>query len=152
MGLGLEREALGDVALGRRDGAPCAWLFCLAEVADYVCANFESAGRATVRVVHEDGVPDILPPEGQRLRLTVQQPRLDAVVAAACKLSRSEAQRLIAGGLVKLNHVPTLRADAKLEEGDLLSVRGSGRVKVEAFQGESRRGRQIVTVFVYGKK
>ena len=77
--------------------------------------------------------------------------RLDAVLAAACRLSRSEAQRLVAAGLVKLNHAPTLRGDAKLSEGDLISARGYGRVKVVAFQGESRRGRQIVQVFKYGK-
>ena len=41
--------------------------------------------------------------------------------------------------------------DARLEEGDLISARGYGRIKVLEFQGESRRGRQIVTVFRYGK-
>ena len=152
MGLGVERDTLGDVALGQRRDAPCAWLFCLEEVAGYVCASFESAGRAAVRLSVETEAPGILPPEGTALRATVQQLRLDAVVAAACRLSRSEAQRLIAAGLVKLNHVPNLRADARLEAGDLLSVRGHGRVRVDALQGESRRGRQVVSLFVYGKK
>ena len=85
------------------------------------------------------------------MRLTVQQERLDAVLAAACRLSRSEAQRLIGAGLVKLNHVPNTHADAHLSEGDLISARGYGRVRVVAFQGESRRGRQVVQVFKYGK-
>ena len=51
-------------------------------------------------------------------------------------------------------HQNTIRRrirDAKLSEGDLISARGYGRVKVVAFQGESRRGRQIVQVFKYGK-
>lgn len=152
MGLGVERDTTGDIALGRRGDAPCAWLFCLEEVADYICASFESAGRAAVRVCREAGEPAILPPEGTAMRATVQQLRLDAVVAAACRLSRSEAQRLIAAGLVKLNHVPNLRADARLEAGDLLSVRGHGRIRVDALQGESRRGRQVVSLFLYGGK
>lgn len=152
MGLGIERETLGDVALGQRNGAPCAYLFCLPEVADYVCASLESAGRATVRVSRADETPEILPPEGEHLRLTVQNERLDAVLAAACRLSRSEAQRLIAAGLVKLNHVPNLHPDARLKEGDLISARGQGRIRVEEFQGESRRGRRIVAVFRYGGK
>ena len=152
MGLGVERDTLGDIALGRRHDAPCAWLFCAEEVADYVCASFESAGRASVKVIAETETPGILPPEGTAMRATVQQLRLDAVVAAACRLSRSEAQRRIAAGLVKLNHVPCLRADARLEAGDLLSVRGHGRVRVDALQGESRRGRQVVSLFLYGGK
>ena len=96
--------------------------------------------------------PQIRPPEGEQLRVTVQNERLDALLAAACHLSRSEAQRLIAAGLVKLNHVPNLHADARLNEGDLISARGYGRIRVDAFQGESRRGRHIVTVFKYGGK
>ena len=150
MGLGIERETTGDIALGERNGAPCAYLFCLGDVADYICMNFDSAGRATVKLSVETEEPGILPPEGERLRLTVQNERLDAVLAAACRLSRSEAQKLIAAGLVRLNHAINTRSDAKLAEGDLISARGHGRVRVDAFQGESRRGRRIVNVFKYG--
>jgi RNA-binding protein YlmH len=151
MGLGIEREMTGDIAMGEYRGAPCAYLFALEEVADYIAANLESAGRASLKVSMATEEPALLPPEGEHLRLTVQQQRLDAVLAAACRLSRSEAQRLIAAGLLKLNHVPHLRPDARLNEGDLISARGYGRVRVTAFQGESRRGRQVLQVFRYGK-
>ena len=152
MSLGIERETTGDIAMGTYRDAPCAYLFALAEVADYIAANLDSAGRASLKVCVATEEPALLPPEGESLRLTVQQQRLDAVLAAACRLSRSEAQRLIAAGLVKLNHVPQLRPDARLNEGDLISARGYGRVRVTAFQGESRRGRQVVQVFRYGSK
>lgn len=151
MGLGIEREMTGDIAMGEYRGAPCAYLFALPEVADYIVANLESAGRATLKVSVATEALQLSPPEGESLRLTVQQQRLDAVLAAACRLSRGEAQRLIAAGLVKLNHVPQLRSDVRLNEGDLISARGYGRVHVTAFQGESRRGRQVVQVFRYGK-
>ena len=151
MGLGIERETTGDIAPGEYRGKPCAYLFALEDVAEYIAAGLESAGRAALRVSAADGEPALRPPEGRAARLTVQQQRLDAVTAAACDLSRSEAQRLIAGGLVKLNHVPCLRPDARLSEGDLISVRGHGRVRVTEFSGQSRRGRQVVQVFRYGK-
>ena len=73
------------------------------------------------------------------------------MTVAAYRLSRSEAQRLISAGLVKLNHAPQTRSDMRLGEGDLISARGYGRVRVEALEGESRRGRQVVRVFRYGK-
>ena len=152
MGLGIEREMTGDIAMGTYRDAPCAYLFALEEVADYIAANLDSAGLASLKVSVATETPQLIPPEGESLRLTVQQQRLDAVLAAACRLSRGEAQRLIAAGLVKLNHVPQLRPDARLSEGDLISARGYGRVKVTAFQGESRRGRQVVQVFRYGSK
>ena len=151
MGLGIERETTGDIAMGEYRGAACAYLYALEEMADYIAVNLDSAGRAALKVSLASEEPALLPPEGESLRLTVQQERLDAVVAAACRLSRSEAQRLIAGGLVKLNHVPDLHTDARLAEGDLISVRGYGRIRVVAFQGQSRRGRRVVQVFRYGK-
>ena len=151
MGLGIERDATGDIAMGTHRGNPCAYLFVTEEMADYVAASLESAGRATVKAQVTGEVPEIAPPEGTALRVTVQNERLDAVLAAGGRLSRSEAQRMIAAGLVKLNHVPNLRADARVSEGDLISARGIGRLKVEAFAGESRRGRHIVTLFRYGK-
>ena len=150
MGLGIEREVTGDIAMGERRGEKCAYLFALLDMADYIAATLSGAGRASVKVSVAEEAPALLPPEGTSMRLTVQQERLDAVLAAACRLSRSEAQRLIAAGLVKLNHAVNTHTDAKLVEGDLISARGHGRVRVDAFQGESRRGRLIVNVFKYG--
>ena len=151
MGLGIEREATGDIVMATWRDRPCAALFSNDELADYIAANLDSVGRATVKVEPAEEVPELRPPEGRELRVTVQQPRLDAVLAAGCRLSRAEAQRLIAAGLVKLNHVPNLHADARLREGDLISTRGYGRLRVDALPGESRRGRHIVSLFRYGK-
>ena len=150
MGLGIEREVTGDIAMGERRGEKCAYLFALSDMADYIAATLSDAGRASVKVSVAAEEPALLPLEGTSMRLTVQQERLDAVLAAACRLSRGEAQKLIAAGLVKLNHAINTRSDAKLAEGDLISARGHGRVRVDAFQGESRRGRRIVNVFKYG--
>ena len=151
IGLGIEREATGDIAMASWRGSPCAVLFATEEMAAYIAANLESAGRAAVKVEITDELPEIAPPEGRELRVTVQQPRLDAVLAAGCNLSRAQAQRLILAGLVKLNHVPNLHTDAQVAAGDLISARGYGRLRVDAEPGQSRRGRQVLVLFKYGK-
>ena len=148
MGLGLERDATGDVCMGAAPGL--AYLFCAEDVAGYIAGALESAGRAALKIAPTDSV-DIAPPEGTSIRVTVQTLRLDAVLAAGWKLSRAEAQRLIAAGLVKLNHVPELRGDVRVEAGSLLSARGYGRLRVDEVQGETRRGRMGVVLFRYGK-
>lgn len=51
------------------------------------------------------------------IRDTVASPRLDAVVKALIGTSREEAARLIAAGLVSLNHLPSLSASAPVREG-----------------------------------
>ena len=147
MSLGLERDSTGDIAMGETEGT--AYLFAHGDVESYISANLESAGRASLRVKPADEEPRIKAPEGIFLRITVSSPRLDAVVAAGLKLSRGEAQKLISGGLVKRNHIEELRGDIHLEEGDLLSVRGHGRMRVEGFDGITRKGRQAVRLFRY---
>ena len=151
MGLGIERDATGDIAMATRRGNPCAVLFSASEMVDYIAANLESAGRASIKVQATDLLPDINPPEGRELRVTVLSPRLDAVLAAGYNLSRAQAQKLIAAGLVKLNHLPNLKSDAPVKPSDLISARGCGRLKVLSDDGQSRRGRVVLNLFRYGK-
>ena len=147
MGLGLERDAVGDIAPGEADGT--AYLFVHRDVETYITGNLDSAGRAKLKLRRAEMPPRLKPPEGISLRVTVSSFRLDAVLAAGLKLSRGEAQRLITSGQVKRNHAEILRGDARLEEGDLLSVRGHGRVRVDGFEGLTRKGRQAVRLFRY---
>lgn len=151
MGLGIEREMTGDIVMGEYRDGPCAYLFAMPEVADYIIANMESAGRAALKVQRAEETPVIRPPEGEHMRVTVQNMRLDAVLAAGCRLSRAESQKLINAGLVKLNHAVQIKSDARIEQGDLISARGHGRMKVEDMQGETRKGRQGILIFRYGK-
>ena len=147
MGLGLERSATGDIAMGQDAGS--AYLFAHEDVESYIAMNLASAGRASIRVSPAEMPPKIKMPEGILVRVTVSSIRLDSVAAAALKLSRSEAQKLIEGGLVKRNHIEELRGDVHLQEGDLLSVRGYGRMRIEGFDGITRKGRQAVRLFRY---
>ena len=147
MGLGLERDSTGDIAIGAGDG--CAYLFAHSDVDAYICANLESAGRAAVKIAPPDGEMKLRPPKGEEIRVTISSQRMDAVIAAGLRLSRSEAQKLINDGLVKRNHTEELRGDIHLEENDLLSIRGHGRMRVTAFEGLTRKGRLAVRLFKY---
>ncbi len=148
MGLGLSRGTLGDIQMG--DG--CAYLFALAEIADYLSANLESAGRAKL-TVREVALSEAQPqePVGRQFRVTVASMRLDAVVQEGYDLSRADAQQLVARGLVKLNHVECAKGDKRIAAGDLVSVRGYGRMKVVEEQGETKKGRFGLVLFRYGE-
>ena len=147
MGLGIERETLGDIAM-LKEGA---LLFVHEDMADYVAANLESCGRAKVRISpcgEEVAPPE---PEGTLLYRTVPSQRLDAVLAATCDLSRQKAQEMIRAELVKVDHAVETRADARLEAGSLVSARGLGRFRVQEVAGLTRKGRVGLRLFVYGK-
>ena len=146
MALGFERERMGDIVLA--DGR--AFVFAEPEMADYIVRSLESAGRVSIRAKLTDGVPELPPPSGRTFRDTVPSMRLDAVLAAGFSLSRSETSDRIAHGKAFVNQALQLRADVLVQEGDLLSLRGEGRVRIEAIDGETRKGRIAVRLFKYG--
>jgi len=146
MALGVRRSHVGDIALAPDQ----AYLFVDAPLAPEIAAGLREAGRVklTVRIAQELPAPPA--PEGETAAFTVQSPRLDAIVADGFHLSRGTAAELITQGAVKLCHVPELRPDAKVEEGDAISVRGYGRLRVENFGTTTRKGRLPVKVTRYG--
>ena len=96
-----------------------------------------------------EGKVSVPEPQGTAFHDTLSSMRLDAVLAGAYRLSRTESSALIRGGLVKLNHIPCERADVAVEEGALLSVRGKGRVRLQSIEGLKRKQRIGVTFFRY---
>lgn len=146
MALGFERERMGDIVLcGER-----AYVFAEPEMAEYIVRTLESAGRVTVKCRLTDGVPDIPPPTGRTFRDTVASLRLDALIAAGFSISRSEASERITRGKAFVNQALTTRVDALIEVGDLISLRGEGRIRLESVEGETRKGRIAVRIFKYG--
>lgn len=88
-------------------------------------------------------------PEGTRFSAVVSSLRLDGVLAAAYRLSRSESAEIIRAGLVKVDHLVCDRVDLAVKEGVLLSVRGKGRVRLVSVDGMTRKQRIGITFFRY---
>ena len=73
------------------------------------------------------------------------------MLAQTLRLARAKAQTLVKGGAVRVNWQDTERTDLEVRDGDMISVRGHGRVKVHSVQGESRKGRLFVEVETFLK-
>ena len=146
LGLGLERSVLGDIVVAEGQ----AWLVCLARIADFILENFDQAGKVGLRA---ESIPlSALPGAAKELREqrgTVASLRLDALLAEAFRCSRGAAEELLAQGLVRLRHEETRDGAAKVREGDVISVRGKGRVKLLQAGETSRKGRIWVTIGHY---
>lgn len=145
MGLGMDRSYMGDL-IAQEDRA---WLYVLPELAARLPMEWTQAGRASIRVSVLDGTPAIRRPEGQQLRDTVPSTRLDAVLASGMKLSRSRAAEIIREGAVSVDHQPEERTDRQLAEGQLISIRGFGRVRVLEVGEPTRKDRLPVTLEIF---
>ena len=139
LGLGIERDAIGDIAV---QDVHSAILFCPRTLAGFLMGELTKVGADTVRC--RECIIDESFTDGKQYRPisdTVASPRLDCVVAALCNLSRETAQNAVRSGLVEVDFEPEERVDAVLTPPITVSVRGHGRFILRSFDGETRKGR-----------
>ena len=139
LGLGIERDAIGDVAVQDEHNAI---LFCPRTLGAFLIGELTKVGSDTVRC--RECVIDENFTDGKKYRPisdTVASARLDCVGAALCNLSREAAQSAVRSGLVEVDFEPEERVDAVLEPPITVSVRGYGRFILRSFDGETKKGR-----------
>lgn len=143
LGTGLERRTIGDIAIVSETSA---YLAVTRELQSHLRQSLLAVGRQAVWVNHLQ--TDALWPAVtyDAVTLSVASLRIDAVLAQACHWSRSRAQDAVAGGHVSLNHTPCDRTDESVQPGDVLSVRGFGRVRIIQELGETKKERTRLEV------
>ena len=139
LGLGLERDTLGDILV---PDAHSAILLTSRHTADFLLTQLEKVATDTVKVAL---LPAEAPLAGTRrltpITDTVASQRLDCVVAALCNLSREKAQMTVKAGLVELDYEPCEACDTTVEAPAVITVRGYGKFAVREFDGVTRKGR-----------
>ena len=139
LGLGIERGALGDVAVQDENSAV---VFCPRTLSQFLLTSLERVGSDAVRVMPY--VVDDTFTDGRKYQPvsdTVASERLDCVVAALCNLSREAAQSAVRSGYVEVDFEVAERTDLLLEPPVTVSVRGHGRFILRSFDGQTRKGR-----------
>lgn len=136
LSLGVDRSKFGDIRV-----AESTVQFAVAtEVVDYVRAHLTSIGKVKVQVEERTIEPLLQMEEEWTENLaTVSSMRLDVVVATILSISRQKAQSLISCGRVKVNWTVREQVAFELQEGDILSVRGFGRLKVIMTEGRTKK-------------
>lgn len=135
--LGLDRSKYGDIRVDEN-----VIQFAVAsEVADYIRANLTSVGKVKV---HAEEVSDVTPliqmyEEWVEKNVTVSSMRLDVILSTVGNISRQKAQNLITAGKVKVNWTIREQTSFELQEGDIISARGIGRMKVIMTEGRTKK-------------
>lgn len=145
MNLGFERELLGDIVVREEE----AFLFCEERIAPYIQQSLTQVRRTTVRCSIMDALPqgDLFRLERRVVQLA--SVRADALVAHVFKLSRSDAQALFAQGRVFVDGRACADTGYTPKEGEILSVRGFGRMKYIGVDSLSKKGKSNTAVEVF---
>ncbi len=146
MGLGIVRENIGDILVDETK----TLLFLKPEIVDYVLQNLTKIGRCGI---HLNQVPvsvaEIPKRPVKEINGTVATLRLDAVLAVGTGMARGKAAELIQSGQVAVNWETTDSVSVSVKEGDVISARGFGRMKLEQIGGTTRKGRIGITMVRY---
>ncbi len=146
MGAGIRRETVGDIILHENS---CE-IFVLSELTKYLMDNFTSAGRHHLQLQKIDPLSVQVPPQNMKLvRVTVSSMRLDSVISAGFRLSRGSAADAIRAGQATLNSLTCLKPDRNVEENDVISVRGMGKMRIMELHGQTRKERTALTLGIY---
>lgn len=137
LSLGLDRTKFGDIRVNEQQ----VQFVVAQEVAEYVRLHLTGIGKVKVRIEYiEESEPLIQnEDEWQEESHTVSSMRLDTILAKVLNVSRQKAQALIVGNKVRVNWTERDGVAFELQEGDIISVRGYGRVKVVMTEGRTKK-------------
>ena len=113
----------------------------------YLLQNFLSAGRTKLHA-EQIALTDVSVPEQKTkmVRDTVPSLRLDGIVSSGFSISRGKAADYIAAGKCELNYAPCMKGDKQAAEGDVITIRGLGKIRLETIGGSTKKGRIAIEI------
>lgn len=144
LGLGITREKVGDIYIN----GDKAVIFADSDIADYIAVNLERVSHTKVNTrIIECFTP--VQSDVKTKKLTVASLRIDAVVSGALNISRGKASELIKGEKAFINWRQVTSVSQDVAEGDMITLRGYGRVKVAEVLGKTKKDRLLINTEIY---
>lgn len=147
LSLGIKREKIGDLIV--TPDSRCQFVL-LPELTGFVRSNLTKVGNQHVTVTEIEA--EQLTPATLReklIRTTVASLRLDAVAAFGFGESRTKMAREIKAERLKLNWRVVNDPDLQVKPGDIISMRGRGRLVFQEQTGQSKKGRYGILLIRY---
>ncbi len=145
MNLGIEREMIGDIILhGKR-----AYIFAHEKMAEFLKENLVKVKHTHISVKEIDSLPVEMKNQLKEEQISVASLRIDAVLAKSHNLGRSAVLDHMREKKVFLNGRVCENPDAKVKAGDVLVLRGYGKLNVAGELYENKKGKKVVLIQKY---
>jgi photosystem II S4 domain protein len=147
LGTGIVRDKVGDLVLLGDRGAQA---IVAPDLVEFLTLSLNQVRSVPVKTRAIDfNELKIREPKKKELTTVEASLRLDAIASAGFGMSRSKMADLIDGGDVRVNWKETTSASYHVKAGDLIAIRGKGRVEVgEVIVTKKDRYRVQLTRFV----
>ena len=125
---GIVREKIGDIiVLGERGGQ----VIVVPELVEFLETSLTQVRSVPVKTQQiELSELKIRPPKTKEMTTVEASMRLDAIASAGFGMSRSKMSDAINRGDVRVNWKETSQSSYNVKSGDLITVRGKGRLEV----------------------
>ena len=141
MNLGIERKVLGDIVISPSSEI---YVFCLEKIGEYLCSSLTKIKHTVVHSqIVQPGTLSIAP-SYREMTGQIASNRLDAFVAMTCRMSRAQTASYILGEYVSINGKVVTNHNHPLSPGDIISLKGHGKLEFMEFCGETKKGRSRV--------
>lgn len=147
LGTGLVREKVGDIiVLGERG----AQAIVVPELVEFLQMSLTQVRSVPVKTrLIDPNELKVREPKKKEMTTVEASLRLDAIASAGFGMSRSKMADQIAAGDVRVNWKENTSSSHQLKSGDLIAIRGKGRVEVgEIMVTKKDRYRVQLTRFV----
>ena len=123
---GVKREFIGDIICSK-DGYD-GYVFVHESICDYILGTLDKVAndKVKVKLLSLTDLP-YTEKDFKSIVDVVASLRLDGIVCGCINVSREQCNRLVAQGLVSVNHTVCTKKDKQISVGDLISIKGSGR-------------------------
>jgi photosystem II S4 domain protein len=128
LGTGIVREKVGDVIVLGERGAQAIVVPEIAEFLEMSLNQVRSVPVKTRRI--ELSELKIREPKKKEMTTVEASMRLDAIASAGFGMSRNKMAEMISAGDVRVNWKEITSASHAVKSGDLIAIRGKGRVEV----------------------
>ncbi len=145
MGLGIRREVLGDIIISEN----CGYLFCLDTISEYIIDNLTQVRHTTVKCELTEKIPTDVLPQPENREIIVSSERLDVIVSAIYKMSRSQVLPLFHTEKVFVNGAVKTSPSVTVNVNDKISVRGFGRFIYKGVLRTTKKDRLVIGVEVF---
>lgn len=141
----IKRSMLGDIIVGKG----ITTVFVYDTVKDMLMSEISKIGSVGVKITETESLDFQMEQSFIEKTGTVSSMRLDSVVSLASGLSREKSANLIKGGSVTVMYNIVETPSYQMSEGDIFSVRGSGKFVLFSVNGKSKKDRIHVTIKKY---
>lgn len=146
LGLGIERKKIGDIII-KPFGA---YIFVHKDICEFIKWNLIKISKYTKIEIMEIEEQDLEleEPKFKEISGTVSSLRVDAIFSLGFKISRTTVNKLLQQDKGKCNGV-SVKASSLMKEGDIGSLRGYGKIKLQTISGKTKKDRTHVSLQKY---